>query len=79
MADMPLAIRTAVVLGYQGSRTSRSDKVATKYGKRSRPATFVIDKLGVLRRAWRAQRYDDRSTPQQIVDVLNSLDDERYE
>ena len=39
----------------------------------NRPATFVIDKSGVIRYARLAQSFGDRPSPQQIVAELNKL------
>jgi peroxiredoxin len=40
----------------------------------NRPATFIIDKAGVLRYARRAKTFNDRPTPAQIVRELKKLD-----
>lgn len=40
----------------------------------NRPATFVIDRDGVIRYEKRATTFGDRPTPLQIVDILKSLD-----
>ena len=39
----------------------------------NRPATFVIDKSGVIRYARLAQSFGDRPSPKQIVAELNKL------
>lgn len=40
----------------------------------NRPATFIIDKEGIVRFAQRAERFNDRPTPKKIVEVLESLE-----
>ena len=40
----------------------------------NRPATFVIDKEGVIRYAKRAETFNDRPKPSDIVNVLQSLE-----
>lgn len=40
----------------------------------NRPATFIIDKDGVLRYAKRANTFADRPTPADIVSELKKLD-----
>jgi peroxiredoxin len=40
----------------------------------NRPATFIIDKSGVLRYARRAKTFSDRPTPAQVVRELTKLD-----
>ena len=39
----------------------------------NRPATFVIDKEGIIRYAKRAEMFNDRPKPTDIIDVLKSL------
>ncbi len=39
----------------------------------NRPATFVIDKAGVLRYARRGEAFGDRPTPNDLLEVLRSL------
>ena len=39
----------------------------------NRPATFVIDKEGVIRYAKRAEKYSDRPSPSDIIEVLKGL------
>lgn len=39
----------------------------------NRPATFIIDKAGILRYARRAKTYSDRPTPKQILAQLKKL------
>lgn len=40
----------------------------------NRPATFIIDKSGVIRYARRAKTFGDRPSPEQIVTELKKLD-----
>ena len=40
----------------------------------NRPATFIIDKEGIVRFAQRAERFNDRPTPKKINEVLKSLE-----
>jgi peroxiredoxin len=39
----------------------------------NRPATFIIDKEGILRQEWRAKTYSDRPAVGQIVEALKKL------
>lgn len=39
----------------------------------NRPATFVIDKDGLIRYARRGKTFSDRPTPEQVVDELKRL------
>lgn len=39
----------------------------------NRPATFIVDKAGVIRFAKRATTFSDRPSVQKIVEVLNEL------
>ncbi len=39
----------------------------------NRPATFIVDKEGVVRFAHRAKRFNDRPSPKKIVEILKSL------
>ena len=41
----------------------------------NRPATFIIDKEGILRYAKRGETFFDRPKPEDIVEVLEGLDD----
>ena len=41
----------------------------------NRPATFVIDKEGIIRYAKRAEMYNDRPQPTEIIEVLKSLEE----
>ncbi len=40
----------------------------------NRPATFIVDKEGVIRYAKRAETFADRPTPAQIVELLKGLE-----
>ena len=40
----------------------------------NRPATFVIDKEGIIRYAKRAEMFNDRPSASDIIDVLKSLE-----
>jgi peroxiredoxin len=40
----------------------------------NRPATFVIDKAGVIQFAQRANQFNDRPSAKKILEVLNGLE-----
>ena len=40
----------------------------------NRPATFVIDKQGVVRFVQRGERFNDRPSPNKIIELLSSFD-----
>jgi len=42
----------------------------------NRPATFVIDREGILRFARRATTFSDRPTPDEVLAVLRSFDED---
>ena len=42
----------------------------------NRPATFIIDKEGVVRYARRAKTFNDRPNPKEILGILNDLEKE---
>ena len=39
----------------------------------NRPATFVIDKEGIVRFVQRAERFNDHPSPDKIIEVLSGL------
>ncbi|HMO15886.1 MAG TPA: redoxin domain-containing protein [Pirellulaceae bacterium] len=40
----------------------------------NRPATFVIDKSGILRFAQRAETFNDRPSPDQLIELIRGLE-----
>lgn len=41
----------------------------------NRPATFIVDKQGIIRFARLAKTFNDRPSPKEILQVLQSLED----
>lgn len=40
----------------------------------NRPATFIVDKQGVIRYENRSRKFNDRPSPKEIIEVIQSLD-----